>query len=62
MTKLVRIENADTSDHPVRVRVFDKNHMPGGEDFLAEEITLRNPTEQAEVYIHGHRYLVVDEG
>ena len=61
MTKRVRIENADTSDHKVIVQVWDKNHLPGEPDFLVKEIPLTYPTTMAEEYIHSSRYLVIKE-
>ena len=67
MTKLVRIENADTASYKVIVQIWDK----GGEgangtplpDTLAKEIHLDFPTSMtgADCYLTNTRYLVVKE-
>ena len=60
MTKKVRIENADLSSKQIVVQVWDKagNDEP---DTLVETRELLNPTDLAEVVIHGSRYVVVKE-
>jgi hypothetical protein len=64
MTKAVRIENADTSNHKVKVMVYD---MVGAEpdpakDRLVMTRDLDSPTQLASEYIHSTRYIVVAEG
>lgn len=69
MTKKVRIENADTSNHKLVVQVWQKGAaMPDGmggtnqaPDVMANEHTINNPTDLVEVYVHGGQYLVVRE-
>lgn len=60
MTKHIRVENADTSDHKVVVQVWDKG-TDGAPDVLADEIRLDHPTSMAEKTIHSSRYLVIKE-
>lgn len=60
MTKLVRIENADTSAHKVVVDVYEKR--AGNEpDALVQTLPLDHPAAMTSAYIHGTRYLVVRE-
>jgi len=68
MTKLVRIENADTSSYKVVVQVWDKGASGPAEgenvpDALVQEINLDNPCAMTgyECYITSTRYLVVKE-
>lgn len=61
MTKMVRIENADTSSYKVVVEVWQK-WDDGRPDELVEKINLDGPTQLRECYIYSHRYLVVKEG
>lgn len=63
MTKIVRIENADTSDYKVIVEVWDKGQN-GAPDTLAKTVELPHPTAMtdASVYLTSTRYLVVKEG
>lgn len=63
MTKLVRIENADTSAYKVIVEVWDKGYPEGQPDMLAKTINLDYPTAMtdASVYLTNTRYLVVKE-
>lgn len=60
MTKKVRIENADTSDHKVMVQVWIKG---SGEspDILKEEKELGYPTQMSDFLIFKEQYLVVKE-
>lgn len=60
MTKRVRIENADSSDHKLVVQTWEKS---GGDapDVLVEEQPLNNPTDLLEATIWQERYLVVKE-
>jgi hypothetical protein len=65
MTKRVRIENADTSDHKLMVEVWDKGMAleSGGvePDTMVEKIPLMYPTEILEKYVHCSRYIVIKE-
>lgn len=61
MTKLVRIENADTSSYKVLVEVWE----PGAEgepDRCVNVVELTTPTQMAAEYIHSGRYLKIREG
>lgn len=62
MTKLVRIENADSSDYKVLVEVWEKDYQ-GGLDTLIDTIHLDYPTAMtgSNVCITSTRYLVVKE-
>ena len=60
MTKQVRIENGDTSDHKLIVQAWDKG-QDGEPDTMASETPLNYPTAMAEVCVHSTRYLVVKE-
>jgi hypothetical protein len=64
LTKLVRIENADTSQYKVVVEVWDKGYPEGEPDKLAKTINLDHPTFMtgSDCYITSTRYLVVKEG
>lgn len=64
MTKMVRIENADTSAYKVLVQVWDKGYPEGEPDRLVEEVVLGHPTAMtgSNVFITSTRYLVVKEG
>lgn len=62
MTKSIRVENADHSNHPVVVQVYDKApHEP--EDTLVAEYFLNNPADMTprDLCIWKGRYLVVKE-
>jgi hypothetical protein len=69
MTKKVRIENADTSDHKLVAQVWQKGAaMPDGmggtnqaPDVMTSEHAINSPTDMVEVYVHSHQYLVVRE-
>lgn len=62
MTKLVRIENADTSPYKVVVEIWDKG-SEGQPDKLYRAIELNYPTSMTgpDCYVTGTRYLVVRE-
>ena len=60
MTKQVRIENADTSDHKVVVQLWDKSSGEGP-DILVSEVPLGHPTALITQTIWKERYLVVKE-
>lgn len=63
MTKLVRIENADTSSFKVIIQVWDKGYPEGAPDKMAFEEKLDYPTamSSANVYLTSTRYLIVKE-
>lgn len=62
MTKMVRVENADTSNFGVAVEIWDKG-VDGAADTLARTIELRCPAAMTDAgcYITSTRYLVVKE-
>lgn len=59
MTKQIRIENADTSDHKVRIHVEDRN--AAGEWERVKTLDADFPTAMATEYITADRRLVVEE-
>jgi hypothetical protein len=65
MTKHVRIENADTSDHKILIQVWEKQHVPEGQppmpDVLIKEERADYPTAMVTQMIHSTRYLVIKE-
>ena len=69
MTKKVRTENADTSDHKLVVQVWQKGAtMPDGmggtnqaPDVMANEYAINGPTDMVDAYVHSGQYLVVRE-
>lgn len=60
MTKLVRIENADTANYKVVVEVWDKTSEG---DKLSHTIELNHPTAMTglDCYLTSTRYLLVKE-
>jgi len=58
MTKQIRIENADTSDHKVVVQIWQKN---GEEEILTEVKRLDYPTAMETFLIYQGQYLVIKE-
>jgi hypothetical protein len=58
MTKQIRIENADTSDHDVTVFVED---FVNGEWVRGRQVGLGFPTAMAAEFIHSTRRLVIEE-
>lgn len=62
MTKMVRIENADTSDYKVLVEVWDKG-PEGSPDTLAFTRKLDYPTAMtgSDMYLTSTRYIVIKE-
>lgn len=60
MTKKVRIENADATDHKLIVEVWQYG-VNGSPDVLQDTKELNNPADLMETYIWGSRYLVVKE-
>jgi len=64
MTKQVRVENADTSDHKLVVEVWDQGSEVDGvvtPDSKSHEISLDNPADMATECVHSTRYLVIKE-
>ena len=66
MTKKVRIENADTSNHKLVVQVVRKgipatDNGPNGPDETVSEHAINSPTDLVEVYVHSGQYLIVRE-
>jgi hypothetical protein len=61
MTKCVRVENADTSNHPIVVQVVDTNH--DGSTTVVQEHFLNDPTAMTppNLCIWKGRFLVVKE-
>jgi hypothetical protein len=60
MTKAIRIENADNSDHKVMVQVWE---IPadGGHAKKVTEYPLNNPTQMIEQTIWKNHFLVIKE-
>lgn len=61
MTKNIRIENADTSDHKVRVYTEDYDALNDVWVRVGEPVVLDYPTAMAQHYIHATRRLVIEE-
>jgi hypothetical protein len=65
MTKAIRIENADTSDHKVLVQIWERGqkdadgNMPP--DTVVQEYTMDFPTSMITTHIYKERYLVITE-
>lgn len=59
MTKHIRVENADTSDHKVMVQIWDKG-TDSAPDKLVDEFELHN-VQLRELTIWDTRYIVVKE-
>jgi len=60
MTKKVRIENADGSNHKLVVQTWQKGY-DGTPDTLLKEEALNNPTDLIEGMVWQGQYLVVLE-
>ena len=60
MTKAIRIENADTSNHKVVVEIWER-HGVSEPDKLVETKELSHPTQMETLTIWGSRYLVIKE-
>lgn len=60
MTKTVRIENADTSNWPVRVIVQHKD-VEGNWVDQPGSVQIDNPCKQTEQYLTSHRRMVIEE-
>lgn len=63
MTKMVRIENADTSNYKVVVEIWDKALAPATSDTLVKTINLGHPTAMtgSDCYLTSSRYIIVKE-
>lgn len=61
MTKQVRIENADTSNWPVRVTVQHKNPQTGEWEDQPGSVQIDYPTRMTEQYLTSTRRLVIEE-
>ena len=65
MTKMVRIENADTSTYKIDVEVWQvgtgSDGGPAVMDHLIRTIHLDSPTQLITEYIHSGQYLVIKE-
>ena len=60
MTKKVRIENADTSDHKVVIQTWNEGQN-GEEDIMIKEERADYPTAMIEGLIFKEQYLVIIE-
>lgn len=60
MTKQVRIENADTSNWPVRVTVQHRNEAGEWID-QPGSVQIDSPCKMTEQYLTSHRRLVIEE-
>ena len=60
MTKAIRVENADNSNHKVMVQVWEKG-PDGGLAKMIEEHPLDNPTAMIEKTIWKNHFLVIKE-
>lgn len=60
MTKKVRVENADNSDHIVNVQTWQKG-FDGNDDQLMSETPLTYPTDIGDFLIHSGQFLVIKE-
>lgn len=61
MTKKIRIENADTSNHKVLVKVQQKNAEGNWVDAANLPVNLDMPTLMTEQYIHSTQRIVIEE-
>lgn len=61
MTKQVRIENADTSNWPVRVTVQHKNMETGEWVDQPGSVQIDYPTAMTQQYLTSTRRLVIEE-
>lgn len=60
MTKQIRIENADTSNWPVRVTAQHKNEAGEWID-QPGPVQIDRPTQMIETHLTSHRRLVIEE-
>lgn len=60
MTKSVRIENADTSNHIVKVMVQEVDHL--GVWSIIKAIELCNPTDMCTETIWKGKRIIIEEG
>jgi len=61
MTKQIRIENADNSNHKVTVQVWEVDHSQGVPDKLITEHNLDYACQLITETIWANRYLIVKE-
>ena len=65
MTKHLRIENADTSNHKVNIEVWEKNPVledgKAPADRLVQIVELNSPTQLVDQTIWKERYLIIRE-
>ena len=61
MTKCIRIENADTSNWKVWIRVELLNEKGEWIDSGQDATRLDHPTQMSEQWIHGGKRLIVEE-
>lgn len=59
MTKQVRVENADTSDHKMVVQTYQGT--PDNPGPMIAEKELNNPAEMGDFLIHDQQFLIVKE-
>ena len=60
MTKKVRVENADGSNHKVVVQTWLKGQN-GEPDTLKEERELNNPADMGDFWVWKEQYIIVKE-
>ena len=60
MTKAIRVENADNSDHKVMVQVWEKG-AEGEHAKMIEEYPLNHPTSMIEKTMWKNHFLVIKE-
>ena len=60
MTKAIRVENADNSDHKVMVQVWEKS-SDGEHAKMIKEYPLDSPTQMIEQTIWKNHFLVIKE-
>lgn len=60
MTKQVRIENADMTDHKIVVEAWAKG-VNGASDTLVGTTNLDHPTALATLYVWKDQYLIIKE-
>lgn len=65
MTKKVRIENADTSNHKLDIQIWQvgcgSDGGPRDPDKLIRTVALDSPTQLLEEYVHSGQYIVIKE-
>lgn len=62
MANLIRVESADMANRKVIVKVYERsNTVPPGTDRLVVCYGLNFPCDMANVYVHNHEYIVVEQ-